>query len=218
MSAILIALLFIMNGTSQADQQETDSNKTSDANARYAELVEKIKESVLPDDIEELRNVYIKTEYYDPYGVDEDDIEKDMFEGIKNEDWEKCLENATKILDGNYISLDAHYGAMVCADGSGDSSKGEFHRKVLLGLLDAISKTGDGESEDSAFFCTSTGEVWSFIGMQGYRVTGKSLDAINGRVFDVMEIVDPETSREFKWYFDVTAQLEHLNTQLIPPE
>lgn len=218
MSTVLIALLIIMNATSEANQQETDKNESSGANSRYAELVEKIKETVLPDDIEELRNVYVKTDFYDPYGVDEDDFEKNMFEGIRNEDWEKCLENAAEILDGNYISLDAHYGAMVCAEGSGDNVKGEYHRKVLFGLLDAIRKTGDGESEDTAFFCTSTGEVWSFIGMQGYRIAGKSLEAIDGRTYDVMKVIDPETDKEFEWYFDVTAQLEFLNAQLFPPE
>lgn len=218
MSTVLIALLVIMNGTSQANQQETDKNKFSEANARYTELVEKIKDTALPEDIEEIRKVYVDTERYDPYAVDQADIEKNMFEGLKNEDWEKCLANATKILDANYINLDAHYGAMICADGSGDDSKGEFHRKVLIGLLDAIRKTGDGESEDSAFFCTSTSEVWSFIRMQGYRIAGKSLDVIDGRSYDVMEVVDPDTDREFEWYFDVTAQLEFLNAQLFPPE
>ena len=218
MSAILISLLFIMNGAIQADQHETDINRSSGANARYAELVEKIKKTLLLDDIEEIRRVYVNTEYYDPYSVDADDLEKNMFEGIRNEDWVKCLENATKILDSNYISLDAHYGAMTCADGSGDNTKSEFHRKVLRGLLDAIRKTGDGKSEDSAFLCTSTGEVWSFIGMHGYRVAGKSLEMTEGRTFDVMKVVDPDTDKEFEWYFDVTAQLEFLNAQLFPPE
>lgn len=218
MSTVLIALLVIMNGTSQANQQETDTNRFSEANARYTELVEKIKETALPEDIEEIRMVYVDTERYDPYAVDQADIEKNMFEGLKNEDWEKCLANATKILDSNYINLDAHYGAMICADGSGDDSKGEFHRKVLIGLLDAIRKTGDGESEDSAFFCTSTSEVWSFIRMQGYRIAGKSLDHIDGRTYDIMKVIDPDADREFEWYFDVTAQLEFLNAQLFPPE
>ena len=172
MTTILFALLVLINGVSQTDQQETANKDFSEANASYAELIEKIKQSASSDDIEEIRKVYVATEYYNPYGVDDSDIEKSMFEGMKDEDWEKCLENATKILDNNYISLDAHYGAMVCANESGNNTKGEFHRKVLRGLIDAIRKTGDGKSEDSAFFCTSTGEVWSFIGLLGFRANG----------------------------------------------
>lgn len=218
MTTILFALLVLMNGVSQTDQQETANKDFSEANASYAELIEKIKQSASSDDIEEIRKVYVATEYYNPYGVDESDIEKSMFEGMKDEDWEKCLENATKILDNNYISLDAHYGAMVCANESGNNTKGEFHRKVLRGLIDAIRKTGDGKSEDSAFFCTSTGEVWSFIGLLGFRASGNTLEVINGRSYDVMKVLGPDIEEEFEWYFDVTAQLEFLNAQLILPE
>ncbi|MCY3773281.1 MAG: hypothetical protein OXG98_14845 [Gemmatimonadetes bacterium] len=71
MSAVFIALLVLMNSTSQANQQETDKNEFLAANDRYAELVEKLKADVTSVDFDELRRIYVKTEHYAPYASSE---------------------------------------------------------------------------------------------------------------------------------------------------
>ena len=209
-STTLIVLVVLVFGTSQADQQEYAKNEIVEANARYKELVERIKVTASTDDIEELRKVYVKTDFYDPYGMDVHDMEMSMKAGMNEEDWEKCLEHATMILDMNFTSLIGHYRAMNCARNSGETVRGDFHRKVWMGLIYTIMKTGDGKSEETAFVATGSREVLSFIKTQGFLVKGQSLAmGENGRMYDIMKVID-EDGREFEWYFDIDKQMEEL--------
>lgn len=217
MSMVLTAFLMLMNASNDVNQQDTGKNDYEVANARYVELVERIKATALTDDIEEIRKVYIKTGFYDPYGMDVHDTEMSMKAATKEEDWEKCLVLATEILEKNYISLNGHYSAMNCARNAGDAVLGDFHRKVWMGLIYAIWKTGDGKSEETAFVTTGSREVLSFIKTQGLLVAGQSLAmGENGRMYDIMKVVDRD-GKEFEWYFDIDQQMELLDAMFDSP-
>ena len=207
MSTVLIALLLVMNGTSQGDQQETGKNDILEANTRYTELVENLKTDVTSVDFDELRRIYVKTEFYAPYSSTERKDTANMNEGINEEDWGNCLEFATRILSYSYISLDAHYGAMICSRNNNDTQAGDFHESVLDGLLESIWESGDGRSPETAFFCTSLQERWAFLGMHGLVYNVKDLEVHDGLYFDVVHVTSLADSSQFKLYFDVTTPL-----------
>ena len=207
MSVVLIALLVLMNSTSQANQQETDTNEFLAANDRYAELVEKLKADVTSVDFDELRRIYVKTEHYAPYASSEREDTANMNEGMNEEDWGKCLEYATRILSYSYISLDAHYGAMICSRNNNDKEAGDFHESVLDGLLESIWASGDGRAPETAFFCTSLQERWAFLGLHGLVYNVKDLEVHDGLYFDVVHVTSLADSSQFKLYFDVTTPL-----------
>ncbi|MEH6556992.1 MAG: DUF4919 domain-containing protein [Oceanicoccus sp.] len=175
-------------------------------NARYNELVSVVRETASQEEFVELRKIYVYTSHYKPYLSPERSLSQLMFEALNNEEWDICLEKSSEILDFNYISLSAHYGAMACSFESDNKTQADYHKYVLNNLLDAIWSTGDGKSTETAFYCTSTPELQAFIQLHGLETIDQALIHHEGKAYDLMGVKDPKEDEEFKWYFDISSQ------------
>ena len=181
------------------------SEQTAKFDRRYNELIENVKEGATLEQFEELRQTYVHTSYYQPYLSAERGLTETMFAAMEGNDTGTCLEDAQKILAENYISLNAHFAALVCNTESGAEKQGDFHRYVLDGLLEAIWASGDGQSTENAFFCTSTTELYAFLNLTGYKASGQALVNSKDGIFDVMTVTELDSGKEVQLYFDVGA-------------
>ena len=207
MRYLLIISVILISACSSIQGNITDSkNDHEKYNSRYDELIHIVKQSASQEQFMELRKVYVLTSHYNPYLGPERSFTQDMFQSLSNEDWEACLDKSNEILKFNYISLDAHYGAMVCSFESGNKNQGDYHEYVLNNLLDAIWATGDGKTIGSAFYCTSTTELHAFIQLHGLEAVDQALIHHEGSAYDLMGVKDPKDGNEFKWYFDISTQ------------
>lgn len=209
-----LGLLLLINGCSQLPDQtsaaEADPAALAQhevANQRYFDLVAEIEQRPDPARLKTLREHYVTTSFYQPYFMAERTLSSSMFEAIANKDWPDCLQQADRLLRHNYISLNAHYGAMVCQFESGQPEKGEYHQEVLDSLMAAIWESGDGKSPETAFFCTSTTELYAFVQLHGFDVKGQGLIWHNEKPYDRMIIHNPRDGHEFDWFFDISAQM-----------
>ena len=200
---LTIVLLIAVSGCVPTKKPDIDY---SASNSRYNELVKKIEVSATQDDFIEIREIYVQTEYYKPYLGPERKLVDAILEGINNQEWSSCIESAQKVFSYNYISLGAHYGAMVCSFESGDDQRGKYHKYVLNNLLDAIWSTGDGKTIETAFYCTSTPELQAFLLLQGLETIDQALLHNSGKSYDLMGVKNPESGKEHRIYFDITAQ------------
>lgn len=205
MRALGLAVVLLL--VTACSNTHTEKSARNEADATYHDLVNNVSTHTTLPDLISLREIYVQTSYYAPYSGPELVLSQVMFEALGTEDWATCQRHAQTILDSNFISLPAHYAAMVCEDMLGNSDVSSFHQVLLDGLLEAIWSSGNGTSEEEAFFCTSTPELQAFIQIQGLEITSQALSETDGgRAFDIMEIKEPLTEREFTWYFDITAQ------------
>jgi hypothetical protein len=173
----------------------------------YNALVAKfLRAEAQASDFDAIVSLYPLTTKYSPYGNSEQAQKLVAFESMEQENWETCLQATKIILDENYTSLTGHYGAMVCYYESGEPLIGEYHNTMLDGFIDAILRSGDGQTPSTAFYITSTNDLYSFVQLNGMVVTGQSLVYHEQRPMDVIEVQDPETGQKSTWYFDVTAQ------------
>lgn len=213
-SMLLVCGLLLLNGCSQlsapAPATKVDPALLAQyeaANQRYFDLVAEIEQLPDPARLKRLREHYVTTSFYQPYFMVERTLSSTMFEAIANKDWQHCLQQTDRLLRHNYISLNAHYGAMVCQFESGQQEKGEYHQEVLDSLMTAIWESGDGKSPETAFFCTSTTELYAFVQLHGFDVKGQGLIWHNEKPYDRMTIHNPRDGQEFAWYFDISAQM-----------
>ncbi|HEX7027448.1 MAG TPA: DUF4919 domain-containing protein [Gammaproteobacteria bacterium] len=154
-------------------------------------------------DFTALRMAYTETGHYSPYAVK--DI-KPIIDAMQKEDFGRCRRLALRHLEREFVSLAANYAAMVCHKELGKEDISDRYRFILNGLIDSIFESGDGRSADTAFVTISGEELYSFIRLSGLAVESQSLVRKNGRVFDLMKVVDPETDEKVNLYFDVTLQ------------
>lgn len=181
--------------------------QTVGADKYYAQRVAEFKQQPTVDTAKVLREQYIQTSYYQPYTVAEQMRSAAMFEAIANKNWAQCLESTQLILADNYTSLNAHYGAMVCEFESKNIQQGEYHQQMLDSLIAAIWLSGDGKSAETAFTSISTAELYAFVQLHGFEVTGQRLRWIDNTPFDHMTINNPRDGYQFDWFFNISTQM-----------
>ncbi len=189
----------LMSAAQRAQQDAADQH--------YQLLLSEVQQAPEPRRLASLRQAYTKTSAYRPYSMVERALSSLMFEAIAKKDWQQCLSHTTKLLAEQFISLNGHYGAMVCQFESGNTEQGEYHQEVLDGLMAAIWQSGDGKTPETAFFCTSTTELYTFINLHGFNAKAQALVWHQEQPFDLMTIVNPRDEHEFNWYFNISAQM-----------
>ena len=113
---------------------------------------------------------------------------------------------AQELLDVDFTNISAHYAFV--ASPFADSTVKEFHRQVIVALLNSIRDSGEGTSTQNAMYVINIGEEYDFLLLGGLRPTGQALIQDNGRQYDLMKAEDEE-GRKYQFYFDVTDFFGH---------
>lgn len=193
--------------TSSIEQAET--TQLSTYNKRYQDLVKKVKSAPSFEYVKALKLTYIRTDYYQPFLGTEAELIASIYNNIESKNWIKCNELSDQILTTNYISLDAHYGAMVCSFETNLPEQGKYHRTVMTHLLQAMWQSGDGLSPLSPLFCTSKPELDAFLKFSGFSLLKQSLLDFEGKTYDVVMVKDPDSDKEFELFFDISSQWQY---------
>jgi len=156
---------------------------------------------------------FTSTPAYSPYGGDKDS-RKQMFAALQARKYDKVLENAQKILAGNYMDINGHFGAMVAHRELGHIDQAAYHRFVCEGLINSIKTSGDGKSTDTAFVVISTDEEYVLFNWLGLRPTGQVLVNEKGHNYDKMTVVDPKTNQTLTFYFNIDKPFNWLGHNL----
>lgn len=177
------------------------------ADADYYALIAKFeRQGVQAIDFDDILRIYPLTTKYSPYGNVEQAQKLVASASMEEQNWDACLHATKLILAENYTSITGHYGAMVCHFESGQQEIGEYHNVIFDGFMDAIWRSGDGKTPATAFYITSTNDLYAFVQLNGMIATGQSLEYLAQRPMNAIKVEDPQTKQKSTWYFDVTAQ------------
>jgi hypothetical protein len=173
----------------------------------YDELLARLKGGDTSIDFAALREAYATSPRYDPYPTDASRLKTSLFDAFAAKDCPRATDIAAKILDANYVNIDAHLIAGRCYGETGDAQRADFHQAIARGLLAAIAQTGDGESPETAFVVIAVDEELSFLRAQGYEVSDQALVNHAGRRIDRVEATDSDTGDAVVVFFDVERPL-----------
>lgn len=210
---VLLALIVIQGCASTSDSSGATKPAANvyinykDADQDYQKLVLVLKnEQATPLAFDNIIKVYPLTTNYDPYTGIEQAQKLVANNSMDTQNWRLCLQATSAILNENFTSLTGHYGAMVCHLESGNTTQGEFHKRMLNGFVSAVIRSGKGTSPQSAFYVTSANDLYAFIQLQNHIAVGQSLVYQDKRPIHAMTVRNQTTKKESVWYFDVTAQ------------
>ncbi|HZT60642.1 MAG TPA: DUF4919 domain-containing protein [Pyrinomonadaceae bacterium] len=196
-----------------AANQKQHAEDKSKNDAAYDALLKRVKDGDKTVDFKELRMAYADSSHYSPYGGD-GDAQKAMFAALNDEKWDEALKQSAKILEENYVDINAHVVADIANRSKGDTEKADFHNFVAKGLIHSITDSGDGKSTDKAFVVISTDEEYTLLNLLGLRPTGQALIKEKGHSFDKLNAVDPKTNDKYEFYFNIDKPFGWLGNSL----
>ncbi|WP_110430237.1 DUF4919 domain-containing protein [Glaciecola sp. KUL10] len=214
--AILIYSTFLVlacSSTSSNTETQNQINKPSNqvinykrADQDYQKLVLALKNTNAPAEVfDSIIRVYPLTSKYDPYDGIEQAQKLVANASMDTKNWRQCLMATNAILNDNYTSLTGHYGAMVCQFESGNEHQGNLHKRMLDGFMDAVWRSGNGQTPSNAFYVTSANDLYAFIQLQNHIAVGQSLVYVDEKPVHAMSVRNLKNKKESIWYFDVTA-------------
>jgi Domain of unknown function (DUF4919) len=225
---LLVALLFVSSALTAHAQTQTQQKdppappapaaKTITAeqakkDAAYEALLKKLKGGDRTVDFKELRMAYADSSGYNPYGGDRE-ARQAMFAAVNAKQWDEALKQSAKILEKNYVDLNAQFVAAVANHEKAVADQADFHRFIVRGLFDSITNSGDGKSADKSFVVISTDEEYALLNFLGLRPLGQALLNVGGHSYDKLTAVDPKTNEKHELYFNIDKPFGWLGDSL----
>lgn len=209
---------------------QPDTAKAQDASriakTRYDILLESLVKRVKSKDqsmadakdaakaFKELRFAYTETPQYNPYGGIKATTADAMFTAFNNKDYKTALEYADKILEENFVDIDAHMIASAAYEKTGDKERGDFHRAIASILILSVLGDGSGEKPESAIEVISTDEEYAILNLGGLRENSQTELMANGHNYDKLTVNDPVSGRTFDMYFCIDKPYNWLQNSL----
>jgi len=201
--AFAVAVAYPQTAPSKTDSKpSTPAPAATPTAAEYTELVTKLKAGDLKIDFAKLRMAFTATKDYSYHGSDATERSK-MLKLLAGEKFKDALKAAEKVLDTQYVNINAHYVAYLSNKNLKNSEKADFHRAVLVGLLSSIKQDNDGLSTATPFTVISIEEEYATLRFLGLTVKMQGLNRADGHTFDVFTVIDGETKKESKIYFNI---------------
>jgi hypothetical protein len=175
---------------------------------KYQTLLARLKQGDATVDFLELRRAYAASpDYAEGSDVDEGAV---MVKAYNQGDFAQALAHANKVLDSYYLDIRAHQIASVANREMHLQQEAEFHHNVAQGLINAILRTGDGKSPQTAWEIISTQEESVVLQSLGLRTDGQSLITVGDHQYDKLEAVDAKSQQKVTLYFNVDAPMARL--------
>jgi len=179
----------------------------------YNELLARAKRGDRDLDYQALRYAYAGSPGYDPYGGSLRALKTAMGKAYREKDCLRVTGEAAKILEIDYVDIDAHMLADLCFRQLGDTARAEFHRAEARGLMRSILQSGDGKSPENAFVVIAVDEEYSLIGAMGLKVQKQSLVNQDGHAYDRMDVTGADADKAGVLFFNVDRPLSWMDEQ-----
>ena len=203
----------LVEGKSEPDvkdagkQAEVKKAKTPDQ--EYNELIEKARRGHKTIDFKNLRMLYTKTTYYNPY--EKDPNSDKMYGYYEKKEYDKAIKTAKLVMEKNYLDMDAHFISMVCSKNLQRMDDYDYHNYVFKRMISSVLETGeDGKTPETAYTVINVREEYLIFNVLGMDVKKQSVVKVGDRIYDKMELINDEKKEEITLFFNVDIPLAWL--------
>ncbi len=211
----VICVLFALLVGACASAPETANEKSQQkqilnyakADQDYVNIAQKIiSQEAVSDDFDRIMKLFPLTSFYSTTNKQEEQIKQQSSQFMMQNQWFPCLRVNRQLINANYTSLTGHYGMAICSQEARDFEGAKFHNWVLDNYIEAIWRTGDGQSPETAFYINTVQDLIAFVQLHQLQVVSQELIYRDKTPIQFVKVQNPENLREYEWYFDMTAQ------------
>ena len=184
---------------------------TKDSEFYYPELLRHFQAADTTLTTEQLRHLYYGAATlpdYNPYKSDKTKELNEILGGdtLTMENWKQAAEIVEQQLIDTPTHLRFHlYKQIVNTNLYGEHSQEAIDASIQTAMiLNAITSTGDGLSEKTAFFVTSITDEYGMMEILGVRLKSQSLIEKHGQSYDLMEFQENKYGID-SFYFNITV-------------
>lgn len=183
--------------------------------ADYEELAAQARQGRTDVDYAALRAAYANSKSYDGYNTDLMSLRAPLQKAFAEGDCQNVIKQGDAILDKNYVYIDAHMMLDICHRRLGETGRADHHRSAARGLIQAIARSGDGKTPETAFVVISVGEEYTVLMTRGLKKVQQALINKDGHSYDLMTVQSQSGGTE-QVYFNVDRVLRWSAEKLAP--
>jgi hypothetical protein len=145
----------------------------------------------------QLRNLYVQTSFYDPYGGAQAiwySLQRAGMQVVANPSDEN-VKAYRDLLNKHFAHYRSHLQAIDLWNKTKTSVINKIlHENAFRDILRSIRLTGDGKSPETAFKVIDPAEEHMILKTFHYRLVGQEFRQNNGQFWDVLKYVNPQTA------------------------
>lgn len=157
----ITALLFFVQIAICSAQEE--KIKLPDTNDKYAGYVKKLESGETNIDYTDFRNSFVDSKMFSEKSTNYRDLQKKMFEALKNSNYNEVIKFAKSMLSIDYTSMTAHMYLQKTYKILGDTANSKKYHDIEFGLINSIVNSGDGKTCDTGWHVTQIEEEYFII-------------------------------------------------------
>jgi hypothetical protein len=139
------------------------------------------------------------------------ELEQNLRKSVRAGNNEEVLTLCEQILKYDYTDIYTHVMRNYALEQKGEDMS--FFREYVYRLVDSITKSGDGQTPETAFHVSQVKEEYALLKFLGLQSTRQSLITIDQHSFDVLMCSD-EKGNQTKLYFDITEHMAAIMKKL----
>ena len=178
----------------------------------YQALLADARQNPHDADYHGLRMAYARSDDYHPYFQDVESVNA-LNHALHEGDMEAVLDAAHKLLEVNYLDIEAHMTADYAYLQLEDPARSAYHRAFAKGLFEAILATGTGRDFATAFIVLSIPEEYTILRVHRGVSEGQRLVEHEGHWFDILAARLRESGETRDFYFNIDLPRRWLADQ-----
>lgn len=176
----------------------------------YLNLVAGLRNSKEPIDWQAVRDLYVQTSFYDPYGGAQAIWYALQRAGqqLTSDPTPENIKVYQDLLDRHFAHYRSHLQAIDLAKKTRSPHVDhDFEVSALKGIINLITSTGDGKTPETAFEVIDPAEEHMILKAFRYELKGQDFRQQEGHFWDVLQYRNPVTAADGEMFFNVDTIL-----------
>jgi hypothetical protein len=184
---------------------QTGEVKIPKNKGKYSSMAQQLESGQTDIDYLEFRNLFLKKQSKTKNRMHNTyvSLKKSMMDAAQNNDYPKVIEHGKAMLAIDYTSLYAHKFIQQTYKILGDSANYKKYHDIEFGLLNSITRNGDGKSCETGWRVVQIEEEYFLLYAMNVTLQRQALRA-DGPVCDVMTGTN-EDGKEVVYFFKIGA-------------
>ncbi len=176
-------------------------------NDKYSKYVQQLEGGDLDIDYTDFRNSFLDSKQYSQKGIQYDSLKKQVYNAIKNKNYQEVINITQSMLSIDYTSMFAHKYLQQTYKILGDTANQKKYHDIEFGLLYSITKSGDGKTCETGWHVTQIEEEYFILSMIGAQLQQQSISSGGNNTCDKM-VVKTDTGETKTYYFEANKVFE----------